>query len=491
MVEQTGDKSPSLTGGVKKWLAFIPGDTSPRILLIYFSVLLQLIALAVSGTGYATGETIYWLTGMLIWILWFFIMFLIVIPRTDTLLQRYRGWLKPVAKTILIVLLIVGIAEGGILGVFAPGYIKSGASNDFVRALEEMSLGYKYNDGAALIQQAAENLLDGNNPYAHGNIVEAFIKYGGAYDRTTPLQMGSFAGVFPYPTREQFKQVWDAALINPSPPPPELESNVCYPAGSFLLVTPFIAAGIKDIRIIYSIFVIAGLIYATWRIPVSRRPIFIGIVLISLEIWNGLAIGETSTMIFPFLLIAWITLGKNNWLSAIFMGLAVASKQTAWFFLPFYLILLWRTSPPKTVAAAIGIIAAIFFSFNIYFIINDPAIWLQSIASPMAEPMFPLGVGIISLVTGGLINVQTSLLFTIMEVVVLIIGIVWYVRSCLKYPEAGLILAVLPLFFAWRSLWTYFFYVAVIILARMLTKEPEQSHGLESVNPRLPLKKGL
>ena len=348
MGEQARDESPSPPGGVKKWLAFIPDDTPPRILLIYFSVLLQLIALAVSGVGYATGGTVYWLTGMLIWILWFIIMFLIVIPRLDTLLRRYRGWLRPISKTILIILLIVGIAEGGLLGVFAPGYIKSGASNDLVRALEEMSLGYQYNDGAALIQQAAENLLDGNNPYAHGNIVAAFTKYGGSYDRITPLQVGRFADIFPYPAREQFKQVWDAALINPSPPPPELESNVCYPAGSFLLLTPFIAAGIKDIRIIYAIFVIAGLIYAAWRIPARRRPLFIGVGLISLEIWNGLAVGETSTMIFPFLLIAWITLGKNNWLSAIFMGLAVATKQTAWFFLPFYLILLWRTSPPKT-----------------------------------------------------------------------------------------------------------------------------------------------
>ena len=190
-------------------------------------------------------------------------------------------------------------------------------------------------------------------------------------------------------------------------------------------------------------------------------------------------------MIFPFLLLAWITLGKNNWLSAIFMGLAVASKQTAWFFLPFYLILLWRTSQPKTLGAVIGIIAAVFFSFNAYFIVSDPSKWLQSIASPMAEPMFPLGVGIISLVTGGLLNIQTSLLFSTLELVVLVTGIIWYIRNCLKFPEAGIILAVLPLFFAWRSLWTYFFYVAVIILARILVNEPEQSFEKLNVVQRL------
>ena len=474
MRDQSRDKSPFFLKNLGKGLNLLPTDTTPRILLFFFAIPLQLIALAVSGTGYATGGAVYWLAGIILWLLWFFIMFLIVIPRTDTLLQRHRGWLKQGAKIIFITLLIVGIAEGAILGFFAPGYLSSGATNDFAQSLEEMQRGFQYNDGVALIHQAAENLLDGKNPYAHANIIEAFIKYEGSYDRATPLQVGRFANVFPYPTQEQFTQIWDSAIQNPSQPPPELESNVCYPAGSFLLVAPFIAAGTNDIRIIYIIFVIAGLIYAAWQIPGRKRLLFIGIVLISLEIWNGLAIGETGSMIFPFLLIAWVALGEKNWLSAIFMGLAVTTKQTAWFFLPFYIILLWRTAQPKTVAATIGIIAAIFVSFNAYFIINDPALWLRSIASPMAEPMFPLGVGFISLVTSGLINVQTSLPFTILELIVFIVAIVWYVRNCVRYPEAGLVLAVLPLFFAWRSLWTYFFYISIIILARMLTKEPNK-----------------
>ncbi|MBN1161874.1 MAG: DUF2029 domain-containing protein, partial [Dehalococcoidales bacterium] len=355
-------------------------------------------------------------------------------------------------------------------------YLSSGADNDFARSLKELQYGFKYNDGAALTHQAAENLLDGKNPYGTGNIIEAFLEFEGSYERTTPLQVGRFADVFPYPTREQFKQIWDSAVHNPSPPPPELVSDVCYPAGSFLLVTPFIAAGINDIRFIYLIFVIAGLLYTVWQIPGRRRILFIGIALISLELWNGLAIGETGSLIFPFLLIAWIALGEKNWLSAIFMGLAVATKQTAWFFLPFYLILMWRTTQPKSTAAAIGIIAAVFFAFNAYFIIDGPSLWLLSITSPMTEPMFPLGVGFISLVTGGLIDLQTSLPFTIMEVLVLIGGVIWYYRNCKRYPEAGLLLSVLPLFFAWRSLWIYFFYITIIILARMLIKEPDNSY---------------
>jgi uncharacterized membrane protein len=174
-----------------------------------------------------------------------------------------------------------------------------------------------------------------------------------------------------------------------------------------------------------------------------------------------------------------MTVGENNWLSAIFMGLAVASKQTAWFFLPFYLILMWQTSKPKDVAMTLGVVAGLFAVLNGYFIWKNPLLWLDSIAAPMAQPMFPLGVGIITLVTSGIVNIHSSLPFTAIELLAIIGAVVWYARNCRKYPDAGPLLSVLPLFLAWRSLWTYFFYIDIIIMARMLltseTKTPVPS----------------
>jgi Glycosyltransferase family 87 len=456
---------------MKKRLAIFPDDIKPRILLFFLAVLIQLIASALSGVGYTLKGSGYWLAGMIVWIIWFFLMFLIITPRADNLLQRYFGLLKGGATTIFVVLLLFGIIEAVILGLLAPWFLNNGIDNAADKLVAQMKDGFQYNDGTALSQQAAENLLEGKEPYANANIVTAFTKYHGAFERVTPLRLDRFANAFPYPSTEQINQVWDAALQSPSEPPPEFESRVCYPAGSFLLLAPFFAAGIGDIRIIYIIFVLAALAYVTWRIPGKRRIIFVGVVLISLELWNTLAIGETGIEIFPLLLIAWVTLGENNWVSAIFMGLAVASKQTAWFFLPYYLILLWRTSRPRDVVAWLGIIAAVFVATNGYFIAKDPALWLQSIAAPMTEPMFPLGVGFVSLITGGFINIQTSLPFSIAEILVLIGAALWYVRYCRRYPDAGPILAILPLFFAWRSLWTYFYYVAIIVLARMLIQD--------------------
>ncbi len=451
-----------------------PSGTPPRFLLIFFSVPLLLIASAISGVAFSLNSPAYWVGGTFIWMGWFTVMFLIITPRTDTLLRSQRKWLLPGAKIIFAVIFIAGIVELLFMGLFSYYYVQSGADNNFARVLEELQEAFRYNDGTALNQQATENLLAGKNPYANSNVVETFLKYNGSYDRLTPLRLGQFTNVFPYPTDEQLKQVWDKAIQDTSKVPPELESHVCYPAGSFLLTAPLLAAGLKDIRVIYFLIAIAGVIYAIWLIPHKRRIIFVGLIVISLEIWNILAVGESGTIIFPFLLLAWVLIGRNNWLSAIFMGIAVATRQTAWFFLPFYLISLWQTTGVKASGMAIGIIAGIFIAFNGYFIIQDPRLWVESVTSPMTQQMFPLGVGVVSIVSSGLVDIRSSLPFSIMELIVFAGAIIWFARYGKKYPDAGPILAVLPLFFAWRSLWMYFFYVTIITCATMCMRDGEE-----------------
>jgi hypothetical protein len=460
-----------------------PSDNiKPRYFLFFLAVIIQLTASALSGIGYSVNGAAFWVAGLVYWLIWFYIMFLIIRPQTDNVLQRYYGFLKRGAITIFVVLFVVGLAEAVILGFFASYFLDDGINGGVDEVVQQLYGGFHYNDGTALCQQAAENLLAGKEPYSNSNIVTAFTTYDSAYDRLTPLKVGRFANDYPYPSKQEITQVWEDALKNPGQPPPEIETRVCYPSGSFLLLIPFIAVGIKDIQLIYSILVIAGLIYVAWRIPGKRRLIFIGVVFSSIELWNTLAIGETGIIVFPLLLIAWVTLGKNDWVSAIFMGLAAATKQIAWFFVPFYIILLWRTVKPKTVVTAIGIMMAIFAATNGYFIAQNPSLWLQSITSPLVEPLFPLGVGFVSLVTSGLVNIQTSIPFAVAEIVVFIGAIIWYWRYGKRYPNAGPILAILPLLFAWRSIWTYFYYIAIIVLARMLIRDDGDTLSLPAKN---------
>jgi hypothetical protein len=69
------------------------------------------------------------------------------------------------------------------------------------------------------------------------------------------------------------------------------------------------------------------LFFIIWITPFKYR-LFMGIsLLISLELWNSLAAGETGFLLFPFLLLGWILPKKNIWVSALCIGLAATVKQ--------------------------------------------------------------------------------------------------------------------------------------------------------------------
>ncbi len=335
---------------------------------------------------------------------------------------------------------------------------------------------YGYNDATALSHQAAQNLLDDKNPYAEANTVSAMIDYNGEIDKITPLREGRFAEIFPYPTIDQLEQFWEDVRQNPEQIPIEVESKFNYPAGGFLLPSPFILVGINDFRFIYLILLLPALAYIIYKVRSDLRIHLIFALVASLELWNSLAAGETGFLYFPFLLLGWILPKRNLWLSALFMAIAIAIKQLAWFVLPFYLILIFRTMGLKQMATAIFIIIGVFLATNLAFIIIDLDLWFNSVVAPVTDNMFPLGVGIISIVTGGFVDIQSPLPFAILEVTIAVAAVIWYFFKCHRYPQTGLLLAVLPLFFAWRSLWGYFFYIDIIILAAIILNE----YGMES-----------
>jgi hypothetical protein len=445
---------------------------SPRILLFFFAVVLGLVASAISGIGFVTDSPVLLLTGTAVWLVWFGVMFMVAVPATDRLLRHQVGWLRRGAVAILIALLVAGLAEVVALSLFYSWFDRLDLSgNALGQSLAAMAHGFAYNDATALSHQAAENLRHGENPYEKANIVSAFKAYDLPSDRLTPLRVGRFAHDFPYPEPDKVAQLWQEALSNPAPVPPEIESGLCYPAGDFLLLTPFLLAGINDVRGVYAIFVLVALAVVTWLVPRGRRLVFVSAALISLELWDSVGSGETGSLCFPLLLLGWVLPRRSLWLSALFMGLAVATKQTAWFFLPFYLILVLKPRGLKSLLMVIGIIMGVFMAANAPFLVSDPDLWFKSVMAPVAERMFPLGVGVVTLVTGGVLDIRSPLLFSVLELGVFGLSIVWYFRNYRRYPQTAPILAVLPLFFAWRSLWNYFFYADIIMLAGILIGE--------------------
>jgi uncharacterized membrane protein len=403
--------------------------------------------------------------GMVLGLLWLGLLILIALPQTNKWLSEMQSWLKKLATILMAIFVFasllellvlgatsLGTTEGGILGANTPKFMAS-ISHD-------LSPG----DAVALQNQAVDNVLEGKNPYAHSNVVSAVISIDTPYDKTTPLRLGHFADDFPYPATADINAFWNEAVKTPDIIPVEFESKFGYPSGFFLIPAFFALFGVDSIYIVTLLLVIVSLSITIALTPSRMRFWLIGVCLGSLVIWNSIVSGMTGILYFPFLLLAWVLWRRNLWASAICMGIAVATKQIVWFFLPFYLILLFNFIPRKKAVLGLALVAVVFAVFNLPFIMAGPSLWFDSVISSMKDPLFPSGWGVVTLVLQGWINIESPLFFTILEASVFIAVITWYWRNARRYPYMGIILPVLPLFFAWRSLWPYFFFIDIILL---------------------------
>jgi hypothetical protein len=74
--------------------------------------------------------------------------------------------------------------------------------------------------------------------------------------------------------------------------------------------------------------------------------------------------------------------------------------------------------------------------------------------------MYPLGEGVIALATSGVLPLWPHPVYTGLELAALAACLLLYLRTGRRQPGTGLVLALVPLVLAWRSLFTYF-YVAL------------------------------
>jgi uncharacterized membrane protein len=279
---------------------------------------------------------------------------------------------------------------------------------------------------------------------------------------------GQFRGTRGYPSEAAMRQVcYNVLHFRPHTIPPEFESKYNYPAGAFLLIVPFVWAGLHDMRFLYFLAIVGMCVYVWGQTSRSLRPLIPLLFLADVPLVLNLTGGQPDPLYMLFLL-----LGFAEWrarrLSSVAMGVAIATKQLAWFYLPFYLIVVGRNLGWREAVRRCGVISAIFFVTNGAFIAQSPSAYFASITAPMSDPMFPLGMGLVALFASGALPMIPKLAFTLME------GISWAgsagvaLRSRLLTPASGAVLAVIPLFFAWRSLDNYFYLVPFLVLAIIL-----------------------
>ncbi len=332
------------------------------------------------------------------------------------------------------------------------------------------------NDGATLDQYAAQQLLDGHNPYVTTTITSAVAYYHQRGEYTTPLHAGPFAGraLTDYPSADE-----RAAAFKASPNGQGFEGKLSYPALAFLAVVPFVWAGLPSATLLTLLCALAlGALLIT-AVPRPLRPWVALLCLADVPLLNAALIADPDVIYIVPLFAAW-RWRERGALAAILLGLALATKQLAWFSAPFLLALVWRERGWRAAAKLLAGAAALFAAINAPFFLNDPRAWLAGVLAPQLDPMFPLGNGLIRLSLSGVLPLAPAPVYTALEALALVGALVWYWRNCLRAPALGYALAMTPLFFAWRSLTTYFYFTALPALALWLAAPRAEAGAAEA-----------
>ena len=384
----------------------------------------------------------------------FFTLWMAFRPRTPK--QQVLRLQHPTLWQRLFLICVLGLTIGGMVGVTRT-VVMSVLPAQF------------YNDGNTLDINAAFLLIHGRNPYTDSNIMDLIRRFPIQSDWTTPLRQGQFANRLDYPTNSELQTAINNDLKTGQAS--DLESKVSYPALSFLTLVPF--AWLNDYNIL-PFYLLCHLLLIAIALVFARkalRPWVLVLGVASVYMWTP-TFGDTLDMLYTlFVVLAWL-LRDHRWRSSLFLGLAIASKQIAWLFVPFYFIMTWRHYGLKEAFRRLVISGCIGLAINLPFILWNPHAWLAGVLAPIMDPMFPLGIGVINLSVDHLLPFFPPWVYTVLEIIALLASLLWYWRLSKEHPESAMLLAVIPFFFAWRSLPSYFYSAAYGLFILLVARRP-------------------
>jgi multisubunit Na+/H+ antiporter MnhF subunit len=305
----------------------------------------------------------------------------------------------------------------------------------FVLAAMALLLGKGYHvDAVTAPHVAAQQLLAGNNPYVTFDLPTALAQFGMNPELVTHYEDGTIL------------------------------RSLNYPALNFLLVAPFIALGVTDVRWIYlgEILVLVFILLRKVRIP-WRPLVSAGVVGNTVIVRQNILAGVDPTW-WVFMTLAWIFV-ESRWFSPIAVGLAVASRQPAWFGAPFYLLAIWKRSGRAEAVRRLAIVAVVALAPNLPFILANPVAFFDSVSAPMLGALSPGGIGFVRLALGGPIPLLPRAVYGGLAAVsaVALLAILW--RYWRRVPIGAVIFPFVPLYLAWRSLQNYFGSIPLLAMA--------------------------
>jgi uncharacterized membrane protein len=317
-------------------------------------------------------------------------------------------------------------------------------------------------DEVAFDQYAAQLLLHGLNPYVH-SMARAFSLYHVSPNGYTFRLTG------------------------------QPVTSLSYPALSFLIYVPFLAAG-------WSTQLAIWVNVASWALGIAlafallpREIRALALVLGSLGIYINYAVGGVTDALFVPILIGAVyqwdrfafTRGPAAWRGPILLGLAMSVKQTPWLVLPFLasgIALEARARGGWAVAARttgryLAITAGAFLLPNLWFIVANPHAWLSGILTPVASHAVPAGQGLVGLSL--FLGLGGGSLATYTLTLVVVFFALWALYLA-TYPTLRAWAVVCPsivLFFSARSFGSYLVTLVPVALVAACTLSPSACHA--------------
>lgn len=305
----------------------------------------------------------------------------------------------------------------------------------FVLAAMALLVGKGYHvDAVTVPHVAAQELLAGQNPYTTFDLPAAVAQFGMDPNLVTHYEDGSVV------------------------------RSLNYPALNFLLVTPFIALGVTDIRWIYLGEILVLVLILLRKVHIPWRPLVsAGVVGNTVIVRQNILAGVDPTW-WGLMALAWIFV-ESSWLSPIAVGLAVASRQPAWFGAPFYLVGIWKRNGRAEAFRRAAIVCAAALVPNLPFIIANPAAFFEGIDAPMLGALAPYGVGFVRLGLDGPFPLLPRAVYGALAAVsfIALMAVLW--RFWRSVPIGAVIFPFVPLYLAWRSLQNYFGSIPILAMS--------------------------